>query len=97
MVLCSGEFDLAATEGVLGLQLYSCLAALAVSLGGDIQNLEGLNSQIKFIGNKCNFVSLALLSGRIGIKYQYNMCKQFSEAGLLACRMRWGRMGIPET
>ena len=62
---------------MLGWQAYTYLSMLACSLGGDIQNIEGLNNIIKLISSRCNFISLALLSGRVCLKYKIGVFNRF--------------------
>ena len=76
---CRLEFEAAAAHGTLGPMLHAVLSALAVHLRGDIQNLEGINSTIKTIGNRCSRISLALLSARVQLKYQYGAVRRTME------------------
>ena len=73
---CLPDFKLAARTGRLGPMLFSILSALATQLNGDIQNLEGVNSIIKTIGNRCTHISLALMSSRVQLKYQHGAVRR---------------------
>ena len=52
-----------------GSKLVALVLLVADSMRGDTQEIEGINSQIRMIGNRCPRIDLLHLSSRIALKH----------------------------
>ena len=71
-LLCDSDLRQAAAHGTTGIFLFTLVKCISISIKADVQEIEGINSMIKRIGERAPNMSLELLWARIAIKKRLN-------------------------
>lgn len=73
------ELNVAKTSGKCPQKLYAVVFAIGQKMFSDVQEMEGLNSLVKLIGNRAPNISLELLSSRISLKKRMGIGRRGSD------------------